>query len=172
MALALHQPKRVARRASPDSARDATRHRSAPQRTTPAPAAAAAAKPERTVVGILALLASVALFPVSDTASKVLTGTLPGIEVAWMRYLVFVVMTVPLLLRDRSLIRTARPGLLAGRAVASPLPAAPYRQAPASLPVSDTHLTLPPTFRVSFSVVAGSSKLPPPTTPRAIPMRP
>ncbi len=137
MALALHQPKHVARRASPDSARDATRHRSAPQRTTPAPAAAAAAKPERTVVGILALLASVALFPVSDTASKVLTGTLPGIEVAWMRYLVFVVMTVPLLLRDRSLLRTKRPGLQAGRAVASAASTALFIVAFGMMPVAN-----------------------------------
>ena len=79
----------------------------------------ASAKPERTLVGILALLASTALFPISDTASKLLTTTLPSIEVAWLRYLVFVIMTVPLLLRGRGVLRTARPGLQVGRAMAS-----------------------------------------------------
>ena len=120
MALALRMPQRGT---SPEIARDASPRPTARSRGTrnraPAARAAAAARPERTLVGILALLASTALFPVSDIASKMLTETLPGLEVAWMRYLVFVVMTVPLLLRDRSLLRTARPGLLAGRAVAS-----------------------------------------------------
>ncbi len=76
-------------------------------------------RPERTAVGILALLASAALFPVSDVVSKVLTASLPGIEVAWLRYLVFVVMTVPLLLRGGGVLRTARPGAQVGRAVAA-----------------------------------------------------
>lgn len=102
-----------------------------------APVAATAAKPERTVVGILALLASVALFPVSDTASKMLTATLPGIEVAWMRYLVFVVVTVPLLLRDRTLLRAARPGLLAGRALAAALSTSLFIVAFGTMPVAN-----------------------------------
>ena len=102
-----------------------------------APAAAAAAKPERIVVGILALLASVALFPVSDTASKMLTATLPGIEVAWMRYLIFVVVTVPLLLRDRTLLRAVRPGLLAGRALAAALSTSLFIVAFGAMPVAD-----------------------------------
>ncbi len=80
---------------------------------------AASAKSERTLVGILALLASTALFPISDIASKLLTTSLPSIEVAWLRYLVFVIMTVPLLLRGRGVLRTARPGLQVGRAMAS-----------------------------------------------------
>ena len=124
MAFAARQPHHVLRDASPESLRDSLgsnriggRPQNARSRALPVPVANA--KPDRSLAGILALLVSVALFPVSDIASKMLTATLPGIEVAWMRYLVFVVMTVPLLLRDRSLLRTTRPGLLAGRAVAS-----------------------------------------------------
>ena len=92
-----------------------------PRRPAAVPAVeiAVAAKPERTLVGILALLASTALFPISDNASKVLTTSLPSIEVAWLRYLVFVIMTVPLLLRGRDVLRTTRPGLQVGRAMAS-----------------------------------------------------
>ncbi len=86
--------------------------------TGPTTEIAAAATPERTLVGIMALLASTALFPVSDTASKLLTTSLPAIEVAWLRYLVFVIMTVPLLLRGRGVLRTSRPGLQIGRAMA------------------------------------------------------
>ena len=119
MALALREP---SRRDANRPARDADRaQRPSSPRALPRVAAspAAARKPERAVVGIVALLASAALYPVSDNASKMLTASLPGLEVAWMRYLVFVVMTVPLLLRDRSLLRAARPMMLTGRAVAS-----------------------------------------------------
>ncbi len=143
MALA-PRPSHGQRRASPDAARDllvparpAPRPSTPRSRAAPVSPTAPAAKPERTLVGILALLASVALFPVSDIASKMLTATLPGIEVAWMRYLVFVVMTVPLLLRDRSLLRTKRPGILAGRAVASAASTALFIVAFGMMPVAN-----------------------------------
>lgn len=93
------------------------------KRTVTAPTARPASvpnlRPERPFVGILALLASAALFPVSDVVSKTLTTSLPSIEVAWLRYVVFVVMTAPLLLRGRGVLRTARPGVQIGRAVAA-----------------------------------------------------
>ncbi len=81
--------------------------------------ASGGSEPERKLVGILAFLACTALFPISDTAAKSLTAGLPAIEVAWLRYLVFVTMTVPILLRGRGVLRTRRPGLQIGRAVAS-----------------------------------------------------
>ncbi|MGI3901126.1 MAG: DMT family transporter [Janthinobacterium lividum] len=144
MALATRQPQHGLRNASPETSRDSIaakrpggRLQSARSRALPATVAATASKPDRTVVGILALLVSVALFPVSDIASKMLTATLPGIEVAWMRYLVFVVMTVPLLLRDRSLLRATRPGLLAGRAIASAASTALFIVAFGMMPVAN-----------------------------------
>lgn len=142
MAFAARQPQHVLRDASPESPRDSLgsnriggRPQNARSRALPVPVATA--KPDRSLAGILALLVSVALFPVSDIASKMLTATLPGIEVAWMRYLVFVVMTVPLLLRDRSLLRTTRPGLLAGRAVASAASTALFIVAFGMMPVAN-----------------------------------
>ncbi len=99
--------------------------------------APASSKPERTLVGILALLASTALFPISDVASKVLTTSLPAIEIAWLRYLVFVVMTVPLLLRGRGVLRTARPGLQVGRAMASAASTVLFIVAFSAMPVAD-----------------------------------
>ena len=144
MAIAARQPQHGSRPASSEPTRDtlalkrsAGRLQGARTRSVPAPVALAAAKPDRTLVGIMALLVSVALFPVSDIASKMLTATLPGIEVAWMRYLVFVVMTVPLLLRDRSLLRARRPGLLAGRAIASAASTALFIVAFGMMPVAN-----------------------------------
>lgn len=78
-----------------------------------------AAGREKPVLGIAAILASTALFPLSDTAAKLLTERLPPLEVAWLRYLVFVVMTLPVLLRGRAALLTRRPGLQLGRAAAS-----------------------------------------------------
>ncbi len=144
MAFATRLSQRGPHRASPEAARvafaqprPAANPRGAKAQRLPVPAPVASAVPERTLVGIVALLAGAALFPVSDTASKMLTATLPGIEVAWMRYLVFVVLTVPLLLRDRSLVRAARPGLLAGRAVASAASTALFIVAFGMMPVAD-----------------------------------
>jgi drug/metabolite transporter (DMT)-like permease len=69
--------------------------------------------------GILFLLAAVALFSVSDAMAKRLGETLPPVEIAWLRYLVFVGMTVVPLLRrgGAGLIRSRAPLLQAMRAV-------------------------------------------------------
>ncbi len=78
--------------------------------------------PERKLLGIAAILACCALFPVSDTAAKLLTATLPPLEVAWLRYLVFVIVTAPMLLRARgAMLATRRLALHAGRACAATL---------------------------------------------------
>ena len=116
------------------ASRDVVRRASRPAMV---PASAAAARGERTIVGILALLASVALFAVSDTASKVLTTSLPAIEVAWLRYLVFTVMTVPLLLRGPHVLRTSRPRVQIGRAVASACSTALFVVAFGLMPVAN-----------------------------------
>ncbi len=110
-------PKRVRwSRIAPSAKRDASAHRSAS--VAPQSAEKAVPRRERTLVGVLALLACTALFPVSDTAAKMLTGVLPPLEVAWLRYLVFVIMTAPMLLRGRTMLLTDRPKLQLARALA------------------------------------------------------
>ncbi|MFD0465560.1 DMT family transporter [Microvirga aerilata] len=49
----------------------------------------------------LALLSTV-FFPIGDVAAKVLTGTLPAIEVTWLRYVVFCLLVVPTVFVARS----------------------------------------------------------------------
>ena len=39
--------------------------------------------------GIVLMLAALAFFSCSDAASKLLTATLPAVEVAWLRFCVF-----------------------------------------------------------------------------------
>lgn len=93
---------------------------------------------ERPVLGIVAILACTALFPVSDTAAKVLTRDLPALEVAWLRYLVFLIMTAPVLLRGRAALATRRPGLQLGRALAAALSTAIAILSFAFLPVAES----------------------------------
>ena len=63
----------------------------------PAIQAARAAAPVRdaTVAAIGLALLSTVFFAMGDVAAKVLTGTLPAIEVTWLRYLVFCLVVVP-----------------------------------------------------------------------------
>lgn len=67
--------------------------------------------------GILLILCAVALFSLSDTLAKVLRQSLPAVEVAWLRYVVFAVFAVVLAVRSRAGLRPRRPGLQALRAL-------------------------------------------------------
>jgi drug/metabolite transporter (DMT)-like permease len=62
------------------------------------------------VRGIALVLAASVLFSVSDATSKYVAGTLPVIEVAWVRYVVFVLLATLPALRDRgATFHTRRP---------------------------------------------------------------
>jgi drug/metabolite transporter (DMT)-like permease len=69
--------------------------------------------------GILFQLLAVALFSVSDAMAKLLGQTLPPVEIAWLRYLVFIALTaIPLMRRGGAgLLRSRAPVLQAIRAV-------------------------------------------------------
>lgn len=54
---------------------------------------------ERPVRGVLLVIAAGALFSVSDTIAKYLTLSLPVVEVAWFRYVTFMLLTIPTVLR-------------------------------------------------------------------------
>lgn len=64
---------------------------------------------ENALVGIVALIVSTMFYSTSDIMSKYLTGSLPAVEVAWLRYVVFFAAVLPMLLVDGSrLLRTER----------------------------------------------------------------
>lgn len=66
---------------------------------------------DRSTLGILAILASTCCFPLSDLAAQSLMTALPPVEVAWLRYGVFFLLVMPLLLRGRASVLSQRPGL-------------------------------------------------------------
>jgi drug/metabolite transporter (DMT)-like permease len=71
------------------------------------------ARQEDPLAGILLILSAVFFFSCSDAASKYLTGTLPALQVSWLRFLVYAVMVVPALLAVQgwSGLRARQPGL-------------------------------------------------------------
>ncbi|WP_083897224.1 DMT family transporter [Azospirillum sp. B506] len=66
---------------------------------------------------ILLVVLAVACLSCSDATAKYLGRTLPPAEIAWMRYVVFTALVMPLALRGGSLsvLKTTRPGLQAVR---------------------------------------------------------
>src|SRR6202051_1894509 len=72
----------------------------------------APARADRPFRGIALILASTVFLGVSDVTSKYLSATLPSIEIAWIRFLVFALIMVPAMLPGTRFyaLRTARPG--------------------------------------------------------------
>ncbi|CAO3432322.1 DMT family transporter [Azospirillum doebereinerae] len=64
------------------------------------------------VRGILLVVVAMAFFSCSDATAKYLNLTLPAVEIGWMRYAVFSLLMLPLLLREGTgVVRTPRPAL-------------------------------------------------------------
>ncbi|MBZ6077542.1 DMT family transporter [Microvirga puerhi] len=63
--------------------------------------------------GTVLMVVSTVFFACSDVTTKALAGQLPAVEVAWLRYVTFVLMAVPLLLASGggSALRSHRPSL-------------------------------------------------------------
>jgi drug/metabolite transporter (DMT)-like permease len=87
------------------------------KKTAARPAPARADRPLR---GIALILVSTVFLGTSDVTSKYLSATLPSIEIAWIRFLVFALIMLPAMLPGSSLfaLRTGRPGLQVMRGVA------------------------------------------------------
>jgi drug/metabolite transporter (DMT)-like permease len=74
------------------------------------PAAAPDATPDSPLRGILLMAGATVLFSTSDASSKYVTATLPPMEVAWVRYLVFVLAALlPVLRQGTVVLHTRRP---------------------------------------------------------------
>jgi drug/metabolite transporter (DMT)-like permease len=78
------------------------------------------ARTDRPFRGIALILASTIFLGCSDVTAKYLSATLPSIEIAWIRFLVFSLIMVPAMLPGSRLfaLRTQRPGLQVMRGVA------------------------------------------------------
>ena len=80
----------------------------------------APARTDRPFKGIALILASTVFLGTSDVTAKYLSATLPSIEIAWIRFLVFALIMTPAMVPGSPLyaLRTARPGFQLMRGVA------------------------------------------------------
>jgi drug/metabolite transporter (DMT)-like permease len=80
----------------------------------------APARADRPFRGIVLILASTVFLGTSDVTSKYLSTTLPSIEIAWIRFLVFALVMFPAMLPGSPLyaLQTKRPGLQIVRGIA------------------------------------------------------
>jgi drug/metabolite transporter (DMT)-like permease len=91
----------------------AARLDSAPLSLKKAAAPKAPARADRPFKGIALILASTVFLGASDVTAKYLSATLPSIEIAWIRFLVFALIMTPAMLPGSPLfaLQTTRPGL-------------------------------------------------------------
>jgi drug/metabolite transporter (DMT)-like permease len=102
---------------SPEKSASAPKQ-SAPEQKPDAPAAPARA--DRPFRGIALILASTVFLGTSDVTAKYLSSTLPSIEIAWLRFLVFGAIMMPAMLPGSRLyaMQTTRPVFQLWRGVA------------------------------------------------------
>ncbi len=83
-----------------------------PSAQSASPASASPALGDEPGRAILLVLAATAMFSVSDTLAKQLSGSLPAIEITWLRWIGFVLIMSPsIVLSGGRTLRTRAPGL-------------------------------------------------------------
>jgi len=120
-------------------------------------ARAAPARADRPFRGIALILASTVFLGASDVTAKYLSTTLPSIEIAWIRFLVFAMIMVPAMLPGSALfaLRTGRPGLQVMRGVALLLSSLFFISGLRFLPIAEASATgfVAPLFVTALSIV-------------------
>ena len=82
-------------------------------------ARSALARADRPFRGIALIVGSTVFLACSDALAKYLSLTLPAIEIAWIRFLVFAIILLPMMARTSpNVFRSARPGLQVWRGLA------------------------------------------------------
>jgi drug/metabolite transporter (DMT)-like permease len=129
----------------------------AAERTAP-PSAPFPAAPRRDepVRGVLLLLGALLLFSGADLLAKLLNADMPPVEIAWLRYVVFAGVLVPLVLRaGPRLLRAGWPGLQIVRGLGILGSAIGFVSAVRYVPLAEATATgfISPVFITALSVV-------------------
>ena len=117
----------------------------------------APARADRPFRGIALILASTVFLGVSDVTAKYLSATLPSIEIAWIRFLVFALIMSPAMLSGSPLyaMRTERLGLQLMRGVALLSSSLLFISGLRFLPIAEASATgfVSPLFFTALSIV-------------------
>jgi drug/metabolite transporter (DMT)-like permease len=128
---------------------------------SPEPEKKPAARPapgraDRPFRGIALILASTVFLGTSDVTAKYLSATLPSIEIAWIRFLVFALIVSPAILGSpRQALRSPRPGLQVMRGIALLLSSLFFISGLRFLPIAEASATsfVSPLFVTALSIV-------------------
>jgi len=117
----------------------------------------APARSDRPFRGIALILASTVFLGASDVTAKYLSATLPSIEIAWIRFLVFALIMSPAMLPGSPLfaLRSGRPGLQAMRGVALVASSLFFISGLRFLPIAEASATgfVSPLFVTALSII-------------------
>ncbi len=120
-------------------------------------ARSAPARADRPFRGIALILASTIFLGCSDVTAKYLSATLPSIEIAWIRFLVFAMIMVPAMLPGSRLfaLQSERPGLQVMRGVALLSSSLFFISGLRFLPIAEASATgfIAPLFVTALSIV-------------------
>jgi drug/metabolite transporter (DMT)-like permease len=120
-------------------------------------ARSAPARADRPFRGIALILASTVFLGISDTSAKYLSATIPPIEIAWIRFLVFATIMVPAMLPGSPLValRSGRPGLQVMRGVTLAASSLFFISGLRLLPIAEASATsfVAPLFVTALSIV-------------------
>jgi drug/metabolite transporter (DMT)-like permease len=111
---------------------------------------------DRPFRGIALILASTVFLGTSDVTAKYLSATLPSIEIAWIRFLVFALIVSPAMLGSpRQALRSTRPGLQVMRGIALLLSSLFFISGLRFLPIAEASATsfVSPLFVTALSIV-------------------
>jgi len=123
----------------------------------------APARADRPFRGIALILASTVFLGVSDVTAKYLSTTLPSIEIAWIRFLVFALIMVPAMVPGTPLysLKTGRPTLQLMRGAALLASSLFFITGLRYLPIAEASATgfIAPLFVTALSIVFLSEKV-------------
>lgn len=105
--------------------------------------------------GIALLIGATLCLATSDSLAKYLSATLPSVEIAWIRFLTFVLLLVPVAcLGERASLRSKRPGLQVLRALALVVSSLLFITALRYLPIAEASATsfVAPLFVTALSI--------------------
>ena len=112
---------------------------------------------DRPFRGIALILASTVFLGLSDVSAKYLSATLPSIEIAWIRFIVFALIMSPAMLPGSPLfaLRSLQPGLQAMRGLALLLSSLFFISGLRFLPIAEASATafVAPLFVTALSIV-------------------
>ncbi len=121
------------------------------------PAPAAPSRADRPLRGIALLLASTVFLGTSDATSKYLSKTLPSVEIAWIRFLIFALIMIPAMVLGSPIfaLRTRRPVLQIVRGAALLGSSVLFISGLRFLPIAEASATsfVSPLFVTALSIV-------------------